>query len=138
MQIHDKRSPVRLNVSKHARKLALATLFWGGLSAVAQAEETYFEWNGEVSAELRVFPDDAIQAGQEDQLVNSSLTLQFEALYEWNGGDDRIEFIPYARLDSHDEERSHADIREFNYLHVGDGWDIIAGIDKVYWGVIES
>ncbi|NIP75689.1 MAG: hypothetical protein GTN90_06820, partial [Xanthomonadales bacterium] len=34
--------------------------------------------------------------------------------------------------------RSHADLREANWLRIGDGWDLVAGIDKVFWGVTES
>ncbi|WP_218048854.1 hypothetical protein [Curvivirga aplysinae] len=117
----------------------MATLSLGGLSqSVVADDDTYFEFSGFVAADLRVFPNDAIQTGQEDQTLNSSIVLQPEMLYEWNDGDDRIEFNPFARLDSHDDERSHWDIRELNYLHINDGWDVVVGADKVFWGVTES
>lgn len=117
----------------------LATLSLGGLSQSVQAsDDTYFELSGFVATDLRYFPNDSIQLRQEDQTFNGSLVLQPEMLYEWNDGDDRIEFNPFARLDSHDEERSHWDIRELNYLHIDDGWDLVLGADKVFWGVTES
>ena len=45
---------------------------------------------------------------------------------------------PAARLDGDDPRRTHADIRELNYLHVGDGWEVRLGLAKVFWGVTES
>ena len=41
-----------------------------------------------------------------------------------------ITFTPFARWDEHDEERSHADIRELNWLHVSDQWEARIGIGK--------
>ena len=111
----------------------------GGISTSAKADDdTYFEFSGFAALDFRTYFNDAIQTGQDDKRLNSSVILQPEMLYEWNDGDDRIEFIPYARLDSHDDERSHWDIRELNYLHIDDGWDLVVGADKVYWGVTES
>ena len=57
-----------------------------------------FEMSGFVAGDLRLFPHHAIQPGQDNQRLNSSLVLQPEFLWEWNGGDDRIEFAPFARL----------------------------------------
>jgi len=112
---------------------------WAGLSTVPNAgAETMFEYSGFIAGDMRAFPQDAIQPGQDNETLNPSLVLQPEFLWEWNNGDDRIEFIPFARLDSHDRERSHGDIRQLSYLHIADGWDLTVGIDKVFWGVMES
>ena len=123
------------------RQIALAALIAvpliGG-AAIANAEENYFEVSGFAAGDVRVFPSDAIQAGQKDQKLNPSLVLQPEILYEWNDGDDRLAFTPFFRLDSHDDTRTHGDIRELSYLHIGDNWDVTVGIDKVFWGVMES
>jgi len=45
---------------------------------------------------------------------------------------------PFVRIDEHDAERSHVDLREFLYTHVGDTWEIRAGLGKVFFGVAES
>lgn len=120
-------------------KLLLTAAAASTLVGAAKADDdTYFEFSGFVAADMRFFAHDSIQAGQEDQKFNPSLVLQPEMLYEWNGGDDRIEFVPFYRLDSHDSARSHGDIRELNYLHIGDSWDVTLGVDKVFWGVTES
>lgn len=111
----------------------------GALGGVGTSfADDYFEATGFVGLDLRVFPEDALHDGQRDQRLNPSLVLQPEVLYEWNDGYDRIDFIPFARLDAQDSERTHFDLREFKYLHIGDDWDIKLGVDKVFWGVTES
>ncbi|MDX1523703.1 MAG: hypothetical protein R3264_18890, partial [Anaerolineae bacterium] len=39
---------------------------------------------------------------------------------------------------AHDDNRTHFDARELNWLRVGDGWDLRLGLGKVFWGVTES
>ncbi|CAD7854445.1 MAG: hypothetical protein [Olavius algarvensis Gamma 1 endosymbiont] len=94
------------------------------------------EWSGNLAVEARIFPFDAQWPGQENG--GPSLSLQPEFRHRWRDGKRGLTIIPFLRIDSTDEERTHADIRELNYLHVTDGWEIRAGIDKVFWGVTES
>jgi len=42
------------------------------------------------------------------------------------------------RIDQHDSERTHFDIRELVWLHVADNWELHTGISKVFWGVNEA
>ena len=86
-----------------------AIVLCAGLSPAAG--DPLFEMSGFVAGDLTLFPHHAIQPGQDNQRLKPSLVLQPEFLWEWNGDDDRIEFAPFARLDSHDRERSHGDIR---------------------------
>jgi hypothetical protein len=53
-------------------------------------------------------------------------------------GEHTVVFTPYVRIDSADNERSHADIRELSWMTYGDDWEFTAGLSKVYWGVTES
>jgi hypothetical protein len=66
------------------------------------------------------------------------LTVEPEMVWSLADGEHTIVFKPYARLDSEDEERSHADIRELSWMTYGDDWELTAGLSKVYWGVAES
>ncbi len=109
-----------------------------GLTANALADELSIDMSGYIAADVRLFAHNAIQSGQENQHISPSMVLRPEFSYEWNGGDNRIDFVPFARFDSVDKERSHADIRELKYLHFDDGWDITVGFDKIFWGVTES
>ncbi len=95
-----------------------------------------WDWSGEVALQYRAFfhaPLDPRQHGD-----NFSLAAQPELYYEWNGGRDSFALVPFVRLDQHDDERSHLDIRELTWLTARDGWELRVGIRKVFWGVAES
>lgn len=94
------------------------------------------EIRGSAVFEQRYFLQDALFAGQER--ANFSVFAQAEIYKEFNDGDDSILFKPFYRHDQTDEERSHADIRELIWLHVGDDWELRTGIGKVFWGQTES
>lgn len=106
-----------------------------GTTVAADAD---FSLSGFAAADLRVFPRDRRYDDQREQTFNPSMVLQPELTVELHGGDDLISFTPYGRIDGQDSERSHFDVRELSWLHIGDGWDVTAGVDKVYWGVTES
>jgi hypothetical protein len=95
------------------------------------------ELSGSITAEVRAFQHSAAHTGQHEERLAPSLSVQPEWRYDL-GADDRLTVIPFVRWDAWDSQRSHFDMREFNWLHVGDGWDLRLGIDKVFWGVAES
>jgi len=94
------------------------------------------EWSGYLSAEVRGFPAAASDPRQHGN--NLSFSAQPEYYREWDAGRQSITVVPFARWDQGDSERSHADIRELNWLTVSDNWELRLGIGKVYWGVTES
>ena len=98
------------------------------------------DWDlrGDAAVELRVFPREPQFKGQDDSHLSPSLKLEPEVGYEWNGGNDRIILRPFFRLDKDDDNRTHFDLRELNWLHLGNNWTLQAGIGKVFWGVTES
>ena len=102
-------------------------------SFAAPAEmQTYLK----TALEQRFYLQDGAYAGQENS--DMSLFVEPEVYYSFNDGADSLNFKPFFRYDSRDDERTHADIRELNWLHVGDQWELKAGISKVYWGQTES
>ena len=93
------------------------------------------ELTGQVFLEGRAFPGGAVgglAAG------NGSIAIEPEWRVEWGDGRQSLTVVPFLRLDQHDRERSHADIRELTWDLVGDTWEIRAGVRKVFWGVTES
>lgn len=76
--------------------------------------------------------------GQSDQRLWASIAGNFTAEYEWNDGDDKLVMTPFGRLAQNDVRRTHWDMREANWLHVGNDWDSVVGFSKVFWGVTES
>lgn len=127
-----------MSVFKHWNLIACALTISVGVQASAQAEESEIEVSGYIAGDVRLFTQKALYADQKDQRINPSIAINPEISYEWNDGDDRIDFVPFMRLDAQDKERTHADIRELKYLHIDDGWDLTLGFDKVFWGVTES
>ena len=75
------------------------------------------ELSGYFSLETRIFPQSPL-LGEQYEVGNLSLSLQPEFYYEWSGGDQSILFVPFARLDQHNGERTHFDIRELYWQRV--------------------
>ena len=89
---------------------------------------------GYATGEVRLFPNDALYSGQDDQ--SSSFVIQPEYYHEFESGSS-FAFTPFFRLDSEDQERTHLDIRELTYLWLKEDFELRVGVRKVFWGVTE-
>jgi len=94
-------------------------------------------WSGYVSGEQRLFTQSPADDSQVDG-GSLSFSTELEYVHDWNDGDDRIAFVPFARWDEYDAERTHMDIRELVWQHRSYDWELQTGIGKVFWGVTES
>ena len=94
------------------------------------------QYSGNAGVEQRYFLQDAPYPQQ----ARSNLSVYFspQVYKAFDSGSDRISFKGYIRLDQQDSERTHCDIRELKWTHVGDEWEVQAGIGKVFWGQTES
>jgi hypothetical protein len=127
-----------MSLFRYLSLLTCVLTFGVGAQASAQSDDSDITVSGYIAGDLRFFTQKALYTNQKDQRFNPSILLNPELAYEWNEGNDRLKFIPFARLDAQDTERTHGDIRELKYLHIDDGWDVRIGLDKVFWGVTES
>lgn len=97
------------------------------------------EWtvSGSIACELRWFPDDPAFAGQLDGAQPSGI---LEPELRWRSADRRhqVDLAAFGRVDGEDDERSHLDLREGSYRYVGDSFELVAGVGRVFWGVTES
>jgi len=93
--------------------------------------------SGYAAIESRVFTSDA-QFSNQFNGVQSSLILQPEFSSQTVNGMEKFSFIPFARLDNRDTNRSHADLREAYWLHSDEQWELLVGVNRVFWGVAES
>ncbi|GJL77160.1 MAG: hypothetical protein NPINA01_01490 [Nitrospinaceae bacterium] len=105
-----------------------------GLFSLASANATAHEFSGFVGGEARVFSQSAIQPGQKDH--SGSFVANPEYYHEFESGSS-FTFVPFFRLDSADDERTHFDIRELTYLWLHDSFELRLGVRKVFWGVTE-
>lgn len=107
-------------------KKLLILIVFSSLTGASQAVEI----SGRVGAESRLFFD--------DNKFQNSMLLEPEFYSASESNNDTFTLKLFGRLDDTDDERSHGDIREAMWLHVGETWEFRAGIGKVYWGVTES
>ena len=92
-------------------------------------------WSGNVALELRAFTEE----GASQQHSNYfSLAAQPEYYAKWDDGKQSFTFVPFVRVDQHDEERSHADVRELTWLLAAQDYEWRIGVRKIFWGVTES
>jgi len=93
-------------------------------------------FDGSVELEQRIFFEKEFQGVS--NRGQGSTRLLMEYFKDWNNGDDQFVFEPFARLDNDDNERSHIDIRQLNYSHLGESSEFSIGLGHVFWGVTES
>ena len=94
------------------------------------------DFKGEAGLEGRYFFHDPVDDRQTDS--DLSLRLQPEFYAEWNERNTSVTFTPFGRWDSADDERTHADIREWYLRHRNGDFETRVGIRKVFWGATES
>lgn len=124
---------------KYAINLACLTL------AFLVSYSAHADLSGRVGVESRYFISEAAVS---DEISGSSDTqnsqfqngvfVEPEWYWESESGDDSFTFEVFARYDDLDDERTHMDIREALWIHVGSDWEFRAGLGKVFWGVTES
>ena len=115
--------------------LLLSAMLAGLLSSPASARDIT-QLSGSIELQSRSFWQDPLDQRQKKQYPSIAATAEF--YHSWNNQNDALTITPFGRYDAHDDERSHADLREFNWLHVGDGWQMRSGVGKVFWGATES
>lgn len=106
-----------------------------GLCLAGDTLANEFELRGNLEFQYRHFFEKPLFATQPDSTLSAAFAP--ELFWRWNDGQDSLEFIPSARIDQHDDERTHADIRELAWIHVGDQWESRIGIRRIFWGVTE-
>jgi hypothetical protein len=116
------------------RRLALIGLASAG-AVCAHAEP--IDFSGFVAGEVRVFPAEPKFPAQHENTLSPSLALQPELRWKLDEN-STLTLIPFARIDADDDERTHWDIREANWLYNAGDWDLRVGLGKVFWGVAES
>ncbi len=119
------------------RSVLQVTLLLAAIMAASSSSAEDWDVTGFVGLDTQAFWLDGQYQGQENG-VNPSLILQPEFYWRSDDGQQRISVVGFARIDSQDDERTHADLREAYWGFEGDDWDATLGISKVFWGVTES
>ena len=107
------------------------------LAAAAPAAAQDWTLRPEIAVEARVFPRAPAFDGQLDAF-QGGVILGGEAVWRSADRDVTFRFEPYVRLDSADDERTYADLREGSLALARGDWELLGGFSKVFWGVAES
>ncbi len=115
----------------------LRVLLIGLLAAATPAAAQEVDFGGSFTGELRWFPEDPLypeqlETWQHSLVVEPSFSLRSK------GGSHDLAIVPFFRLDGQDSERTHFDLREARWRGVFGDWELVAGVDRVFWGVTES
>ncbi len=117
-------------------KLVSTTTIIIGLS-LASLGSAVAEVSGELILEARYFPETALFSNQEE--LYSSISAEINYFTSLMGNQDlTLSFTPFVRYDQHDDERTHADVRELLISYASGDWEWRVGVGKVFWGVTES
>nr|VFJ52781.1 MAG: hypothetical protein BECKDK2373C_GA0170839_103729 [Candidatus Kentron sp. DK] len=109
------------------------------VASVAEAVQTRL--SGHVESQARWFqssPTLGPFSAEQQEGLSGSVAVQPEWRYQTRDRKHDFAIVPFARFDADDDERTHVDIRQLYWLYHGKGWEVLAGIDKVFWGVAES
>lgn len=96
------------------------------------------EWSGYIALEDRYFTSSPLQVNDSQHSNYLSMSAEIEYYTNWDNRDQSLTITPFIRIDQYDNNRTHGDFRELLWLMVFDGWQVKAGVSKVFWGVTES
>lgn len=118
----------------------LFALFFALPASASAAQDSWLdgEWTAETTLQMRHFLHQPLPQNNLQHSNSASVAGELEYYAAWDNYDKSLTFTPFVRLDQHDEERSHADLRELAYQQVFANWELRLGISKVFWGVTES
>jgi hypothetical protein len=96
-----------------------------------------FELSGTTGLQLYQFAHPSLY---EEQYNESSFSIHIapEFYHDWYDGQQSITFTPFVRLDQHDSNRTHCDIRELYWQVAKTRFEARLGFQQVFWGVTES
>jgi len=105
------------------------------IALVASSANAQWTKRGDLSFQTQAFTDNARHSATQSTNLSFSGTAEFNREIGENGN---LTISPFFRLDQHDDERTHVDLREFIYRYSAEAWEVNVGLGKVFWGVAES
>ena len=94
-----------------------------------------WEQRHELGVEGFAFADEGAQGQAQG---DAALSWRGEFWRQWNDGRDVLTVVPVLRVDAEDRERRRADLRQAEWLHAGEGYELRGGVRQVFWGVTEG
>ena len=128
----------RNRLFRSVRTLAVIRALAGIVAAalLVQPPALAAEWSGFVSGQHRYFFEDPLDPRQHNSYLSAAARPEF--YHRWDDSDQSFNAILFYRVDQHDDNRTHGDVREFSWTRVFEHFEMTAGISKVFWGVTET
>lgn len=120
------------------RRLLACTALAAALLASPAVQAAELDAGAEIWFDNRLFFQPPEWEGQTDARLQPSIAATADLTLTSEAGHDTLRLVPFGRIDPYVTDRSHWDIREGYYLHQDDGWDLLVGASRVFWGVTES
>ncbi|MDC1287227.1 hypothetical protein N8198_05020 [Gammaproteobacteria bacterium] len=114
----------------------LFTLAFLLAALVAGAGRAAWDVSSNIDLTTRIFTEDARWPGQDHSAAQ--LSVAGSAEFRWRGDETRASIIPYLRYEATDDERSLADLREAYWAQEAYRYELLLGVNSVFWGVTES
>ena len=132
------RLPGGLDIRAQVRLGGAMAVLASALAAGPATQAQSFDYSGTLSLQSRWYPESPAFAGQRD---HASGAVAEPTLYMESASGASFTFTSFARYDSADSRRTHADLREAYLLVYGDWdanfWELRLGVGRVFWGVAE-
>ncbi|MCH8537428.1 MAG: hypothetical protein LAT66_06600 [Alkalimonas sp.] len=93
------------------------------------------EWYSQLNLMQRAFGQRGLQQQGQWQ---SAVSLEMEWYWQSDDRSHTVVVSPYLRWDQQDSNRHLVDLAEAYWLYYGSGWEIRTGVNKVFWGAVES
>jgi len=118
--------------ASHIQAITLTTMAL--LSGNVSAENALLDnISGYVSVEGRYFPNDPAFPKQ-SKTGGVSLSISPEYKYRTDDDNATFTFNPFYRWDDTDDNRSHGDIRQLDFVTAKGDWEFQVGIGRKFWG----
>lgn len=96
-----------------------------------------YDFSGRIGLTGRYFPKKALYAGQHKTYLSAYYRPEFSM--QWGKKTENIlKFEGFLRIDQHDAESTHYDIRELYWQTIIKDWELSVGLKKIFWGVTEA
>jgi len=120
--------------TKLLKSLATIPLLLSALTA--ETGRASWDVSSNIDLTTRIFTEDPRWPGQDDSTSQFSIAGSTE--FRYRGEESRASIIPYLRYDETDDERSLADLREAYWAKEAEDYELLIGVNTVFWGVTES
>jgi len=125
-----------ITTGKHVLRIGLAFLLIGLPFSISDSAASDFTYRGNIGFQAQHYTENTAQSLP--PIYPVSLSAQAELNKGFADTDLEFTVTPFLRWDSEDDQRSHADIREFKVSNYSDNWEWQVGLVQVFWGVTES